>query len=119
MHRIGRTGRAEKDGVAITFINEAEQEYQKEIETLMDKAIPLVEFPEEVEISTTFTEEEKPNFLGDKNYMQQHSLKNSGGAFQDKSEQNSKENQGGSYRKKLKEKYSKPQRRSSSAKKKK
>lgn len=119
MHRIGRTGRADKDGTAITFVNEAEQEHQMEIETLMNKVIPLLDFPEEVEVSTIFTDEEKPQFLGDKNYLQQHTLKNSGGAYQDKSDKNSKTNQGGSYRKLIKEKYSKPQRRSASTKKKK
>ena len=119
MHRIGRTGRADKNGTAITFINEAEQILQMEIETLMDQSIPLIELPTEVEISTIFTDEEKPNFLGDKNYLQQHSLKGSDGAYHDKSDKNSKVNEGGSYRKKIKEKYTKPQRRSSSTKKRK
>lgn len=113
MHRIGRTGRADKNGVAITFINEAEQEYQMEIESLMNKPIPLLDFPEEVEVSNIITEEEKPKFLGDKNYLQEHSLKDSGGAFHEKTDKNSKTNLGGSYRRKIKEKYKKPQTRSS------
>lgn len=119
MHRIGRTGRADRNGTAITFINEAEQVHQMEIETLMNQIIPLKDLPEDVEISTIFTDDEKPQFLGDKNYLQQHSLKDSGGAFQEKSAKNSKINLGGSYRKKIKEKYKKPQTRSSSSKKKK
>jgi len=89
IHRIGRTGRADKNGVAITFINNAEQQYQSAIEKLMNKPIPLVLIPEEIEISNVFTEDERPD-LGDKDYLKSPSIKKSKGAFHEKSEKNKK-----------------------------
>ncbi|AZQ61273.1 DEAD/DEAH box helicase [Flammeovirga pectinis] len=82
IHRIGRTGRADEKGIAITFINEAEQEYQMMIEELMKKPIPLEPMPEEVPISNIFSEEEKPK-LSDKNYLQTKKVNTGegGGAF--------------------------------------
>jgi ATP-dependent RNA helicase RhlE len=108
IHRIGRTGRADKTGVAITFINEVEQTYQIEIEDMMQKLIPVMPLPKEVEISNIFTDDEKPQFLGDKNYLKQHKKTHSQGAFHEKKEKNAKVNLGGSYKRKLKEKYKKP-----------
>jgi len=113
IHRIGRTGRAEAKGVAISFVNEVEKEYQIEIEELMKKTILMLEFPEQVEISKVFTDEEKPSYL-QKNYLREAKLsKEGGGAYHDKNEKNSQTNLGGSYRRTIKVKYKKPQRRSS------
>ena len=56
IHRIGRTGRADQTGTAITFINEVEMEYQEAIEVLMNQPIPMEDMPEAVEISTVFTD---------------------------------------------------------------
>lgn len=98
LHRIGRTGRADKTGVAITFINEAEQLYQMEIEKTMKKPIPLLDLPEGLEISTIFTEEEKPD-LHDKNYLKAPSIKQSKGAFHEKKDKNKKINSGSPARK--------------------
>nr|WP_260412235.1 DEAD/DEAH box helicase [Flammeovirga kamogawensis] len=94
IHRIGRTGRADEKGIAITFINEAEQEYQMMIEELMNNPIPLEQMPEEVPISTIFSEEEKPK-LSDKNYLQTKKVNNDdgGGAFHVKVGINNPENQ--------------------------
>jgi len=39
IHRIGRTARAERDGVAITFISEKDQHYFGQIEKLLDREI--------------------------------------------------------------------------------
>ena len=107
IHRIGRTGRADKPGVAITFINDAERIFQAGIEELMKIEIPTEELPSDVEISKVFTDEELPPIVN-KNYLKKTTLKNSGGAFHEKLEKNRKENQGGSYKRKLREKYKKP-----------
>ena len=112
IHRIGRTGRKDKAGISITFINEAELEYQEQIETLMGKTIDMLPLPEEVEISAVFTDEELPRVVG-KQYVKAASIKDSQGAFHEKSDKNKKINLGGSYRRKLKAKYKKPLRRSS------
>lgn len=110
MHRIGRTGRADKAGEAITFINEVEEEYQEAIEELMKMEIPLQDIPAEVEISNKFTDDERPNLM-DKNYLKNSKIKGKG-AFHNKKEKNKKENMGGSYKRKIKAKYKKPQTRS-------
>ncbi|MCT4580919.1 MAG: DEAD/DEAH box helicase [Flavobacteriales bacterium] len=111
IHRIGRTGRAEAKGVAISFINEVEKMYQDEIEDLMNKNIKMLDFPEEVEVSNIFTDEELPSFH-QKNYLPQHKQQEGGGAFHDKKEKNTKVNLGGSYRRIIKAKYKKPKKRS-------
>jgi superfamily II DNA/RNA helicase len=46
IHRIGRTARAEKAGVAITFINEKDQPRFASIEALMGMDVMKMEIPE-------------------------------------------------------------------------
>lgn len=93
IHRIGRTGRAEKEGVAITFINAAEEPLQKAIEVMMEQPIPIEPIPKEVVISDMFTDEERP-VLYDKDYHAP-AVKSVGGAFHEKKEKNKKVNIGG------------------------
>jgi ATP-dependent RNA helicase RhlE len=42
VHRIGRTARAGRDGIAISFCDETEHEYLRDIEKLIRKRIPVV-----------------------------------------------------------------------------
>ncbi|MFM1873175.1 MAG: hypothetical protein RL398_2597 [Planctomycetota bacterium] len=42
VHRIGRTARAGRDGIAISFCDETEHEYLRDIEKLIKKKIPVV-----------------------------------------------------------------------------
>lgn len=107
MHRIGRTGRAERAGNTIMFYTEKEREAKESIELLMAYEIPEVIFPEDVEISEELTPEERPK---DKELNSPHKLNNvatPGPAFHEKKEKNKKTNQGGSYLRKMK-KYKKP-----------
>ena len=74
----------------------------------MGYEIPVLELPEEVEISELLTEDERPK-------EDQGISKNRtsleyvpGPAFHEKSEKNSKTNQGGSYRREIAKKYKKP-----------
>ena len=108
MHRIGRTGRAEKAGKTLLFSTEKEQEAKGSIQNLMGYEIPVLELPAEVEISELLTEDERPK-------EDQGISKNRtsleyvpGPAFHEKSEKNSKTNQGGSYRREIAKKYKKP-----------
>lgn len=48
VHRIGRTARANNDGVAITFINDKEQSAFKSIENFLEKDIYKIPVPEEL-----------------------------------------------------------------------
>ena len=43
VHRIGRTGRAGRDGAAISFCRADEKDYLKQIEKLLGKQLPVVE----------------------------------------------------------------------------
>lgn len=105
MHRIGRTGRAEQQGTSILFFTEKEKETKAAIETLMDYEIPVIDFPEEVEISKELTPEERP-IIVDK-YFRKTKLKTEETAFHEKKDKNKKTNQGGSYLRKKKI-YKKP-----------
>ena len=48
VHRIGRTARADRDGVAITFINEEDVHFFKQIEKLLEKEVEKLPLPEEL-----------------------------------------------------------------------
>ena len=108
MHRIGRTGRAEKTGKTILLSTEKEQVSKLEIETLMDFTIPVLELPEEVEISKLLTEDERPKEDREQSKNRTGLEYVPGPAFHEKSEKNSKTNQGGSYRREIAKKYKKP-----------
>ncbi len=107
MHRIGRTGRAEKEGSSILLYTEAEKEAKEAIEALMVKEIDLVELPESVEIATRLTRDEQPKHIEHENPLNVNEEER-GASFHEKSAKNSKENQGGSYKRIIKKKYSKP-----------
>lgn len=100
IHRIGRTGRVNKDGIAISFINKQEQKYQDLIERLMNLSIPIIPLPEEIEISNIYSEEEKPD-LGDKDYLKAPKRTSLKGAFHEKKEKNKKKNSGSPAKKAL------------------
>ncbi len=115
MHRIGRTGRAEQEGKSILFFTDAETEAKIAIELLMDMEIPLLEFPDEVEITEQLTPEERPKPKLNKNHNRnlKHDFDSGGGAFHEKKDKNKKINQGGSYRREITKKYKKPKTRGS------
>ncbi len=101
IHRIGRTGRADKEGNAISFVNEMEQESLMRIESLMNKQIDIIEMPDNLEISDVYSDDEKPSVSKDKNYLSSNSFDNSRGeAFHEKKEKNRKENSGSAARNK-------------------
>lgn len=57
VHRVGRTARANKKGIAITFANKGEMLHLKKIENLIQKNLIRKEIPNEVEITKTPKEE--------------------------------------------------------------
>ena len=57
IHRIGRTGRAFKSGVSITFCAPNDEYHLKKIQKLIGQKIPVEEIPAEVEITETPFEE--------------------------------------------------------------
>ena len=108
MHRIGRTGRAERPGQAILFYTEKEIPSREAIEKLMDQKIQILDFPSQVKISHELTPEERP-FQPEVKLKSDLAKGNTGGgAFHEKKLKNTKTNQGGSYLRK-KKKHKKPQ----------
>jgi ATP-dependent RNA helicase RhlE len=92
IHRIGRTGRAEKKGVAITFISEREKEYQTAIEELMNYQIPIQPLPHNLVISDELTDEEKPKVNMKAPAIKLPNPDEGGGAFHEKTDKNKKVN---------------------------
>jgi ATP-dependent RNA helicase RhlE len=91
MHRIGRTGRADAEGISISFFRPQEEEFLLALKDLMKKDLEIIAFPEEVETIEALIEEEKEVYRM-KNYLPQHSIKKSGGAFHQKQAKNMKVN---------------------------
>ncbi|GAB2522150.1 DEAD/DEAH box helicase [Spirosoma aerophilum] len=59
VHRIGRTGRANHTGEAITFLTKAEEYHVQKIERIIRMEIPRQPLPPEVEVTETPFEEEQ------------------------------------------------------------
>jgi ATP-dependent RNA helicase RhlE len=94
IHRIGRTGRAEKNGVAMSFISDAEKPLRDAIEKLMNKKIPVLKLSKEVEISIELTTDEIP-VTRDKNLKKAKKIITPTGAFAEKKAKNKKVQLGG------------------------
>jgi ATP-dependent RNA helicase RhlE len=92
IHRIGRTGRADKKGISITFITEKETPQQEAIEALMKYQIPMISMPESLVISTELTEDEKPKVFMKIIKIKQPKKEDVGPAFHEKSAKNQKVN---------------------------
>lgn len=59
IHRIGRTGRAEQLGIAISLVNRAEEYHLKRIEELIDQRVVEASLPKEIETQPYLPGEEK------------------------------------------------------------
>ncbi len=108
MHRIGRTGRAEKKGVSYVLTTEKEQPYLEDIEQLMEMRIEQLPLPDTVEISDQLTPEEQPKIKEIYNPHKRPNDETVGPAFHEKSTKNKKVNLGGKYKREIKKKYKKP-----------
>ncbi len=108
IHRIGRTGRADKKGIAITFITEKEIKEKQAIETLMKQEIPMSELPEALEISTVLTEDEIPKVRMKIIQIKLPKKEERGASFHEKSAKNSKVNVRKNRKEDMQKKYGKP-----------
>ena len=75
VHRIGRTARANNDGVAITFVNEKEQTNFKHIENFLEKDIYKIPVPSELGEAPAY----KPRNTGTGNGNRSRNFRKGGG----------------------------------------
>lgn len=113
IHRIGRTGRADKPGIAITFVTEADAEPLTAIEGLMNYTIPMLPLPEhdangEPILTDELTDEEQPTFRMKLPDVKPPKREASGPAFHEKAPQNQKVNVRRDHAAEMMEKYGKP-----------
>ena len=92
IHRIGRTGRADKKGIAITFFTAKEKPLMDTIQALMKYEVPLLPLPENLEISEVLTEDEIPKVFMKTYLVKLPKKEEVGPAFHQKSAKNSKIN---------------------------
>jgi ATP-dependent RNA helicase RhlE len=106
IHRIGRTGRVERKGIAISFVTPKDAESLQKIEELMNYQIPMLEMPTEVKISQKVLQEEIPR-VSMKNIGVKQKREGAGEAFHEKSEKNKKVNVRRNHAAEMKLKYGK------------
>ena len=94
IHRIGRTGRADKSGIAISLISPREEEIMIEAEVLMEKELTFIPIPDTVVIADRLLEWEKDKKKQMKFLLPKPKLEG-GASFHDKKEKNKKVNLGG------------------------
>lgn len=111
IHRIGRTGRADKKGIAISFITEREKTLQEAIEALMKRSIKVLPQPDDLEVSDVLTEDEQPKKFVPNIVIRQPKREAAGAAFHEKKAKNQKVNVKVSHKEKMMKKYGKPKKR--------
>ncbi len=94
IHRIGRTGRADKSGIAISLISPREEEIMIEAELLMEKELTFLPLPATVEVAIRLLEFEKDKKQQMKFLLKKPKLEG-GASFHEKIEKNKKVNLGG------------------------
>ncbi len=113
IHRIGRTGRADKNGIAITFVSEKDAHSLATIEELMRQQLPFTTVPETVEFSEVLLEFEKPKLVTSGKIVKLARPDDVGPAFHEKKAKNKKVNVRYDHKKAMMDKYGKPKRRRS------
>ena len=108
IHRIGRTGRFDKKGIAISFTTEKEMPFVTAIEQLMQYEIPVKDLPIDLSISDELTEDEKPKVYMKEPYVKPKKKSDAGPAFHEKKAKNQKTNVKVRRKDAMKKKYGKP-----------
>ena len=109
IHRIGRTGRADKKGISVTFITGWDNENKVKIEGLMKYEIPLLPLPDNLVISDVLTDDETPKVKMKTHLVKLPKKVEKGPAFHEKSAKNRpRVTVKVSYKDKMMKKYGKP-----------
>ncbi|WP_138478991.1 DEAD/DEAH box helicase [Dyadobacter bucti] len=112
IHRIGRTGRADKRGIAISFITEKEHDFLEEIEGLMNYQIPKLPLPDNLKISEILTPDEEPKIFMKSIDVKLPKRDSVGAAFHEKLDKNKKVNVRRNHAQEKMQKYGRPIKRS-------
>ncbi len=108
VHRIGRTGRADKKGESISLVGDLDVDWLEEVQEFMKYEIPVLTLPENLVISDVLTDAELPK-VNMKNILGKlPKVKDDSGAFHEKKAKNKKINVKIRYRDKMHAKYGKP-----------
>jgi ATP-dependent RNA helicase RhlE len=110
IHRIGRTGRADKNGIAITFVSEKDESALLAIEELMQQQLLFTKVTEDMEFTEELLEFEKPKIIVPGKNSKLPSSENRGPSFHEKIAKNKKVNVRYNHKKAMLEKYGKPKR---------
>lgn len=108
IHRIGRTGRADKNGKAITFVSPKDAELVSAIEALMQKQLNYLTIPSELTLTEELLEFEKPKVEVPGKMLKLPKRENVGASFHEKKAKNKKVNVRYNHKKAMQEKYGKP-----------
>ncbi len=117
VHRIGRTGRADKKGEALSLVGDLDVDWLSEIQEFMNFEIPSLPLPDDLVISDILTDAELPK-INMKNVLGKlPKIVEEKSAFQQKIAKNSKVNVKVKYKDKMHAKYGKPKTRGQKGKK--
>ena len=108
IHRIGRTGRADKNGIAITFVSKKDEAALLAIQELMQQQLVFTKVPEDIEFSNELLEFEKPKSVIPEKTIKLPQRENRGESFHEKKAKNKKVNVRYNHKKAMQEKYGKP-----------
>lgn len=108
IHRIGRTGRADKNGIAINFVSEKDEPAFRAIEVFTKQELVFSEVPMEIDFTDELLEFEKPKISIPGKTIKLPTRENRGASFHEKKEKNKKVNIRYNHKKAMQEKYGKP-----------
>lgn len=108
IHRIGRTGRADRKGIALSFFTERDAEEVAAIEELMGMQVPVAQLPDGLVVSNRFLPIDMPKVDMKSQLVKTPSLKEGGGAFHERAEHNKKVNKKITRSEAMMKKYGKP-----------
>jgi ATP-dependent RNA helicase RhlE len=108
IHRIGRTGRADNKGIAISFVSEKDESSLLAIQELMQQQLLFSTLSEEVAFTEELLEFEKPKIVIPGKVIKLPTRENKGASFHEKKAKNKKVNVRYNHKKAMQEKYGKP-----------
>lgn len=108
IHRIGRTGRADKNGIAINFVSDKDESTFDTIQAFIQQQVLYKEVPSEIEFTKELLEFEKPKIVIPGKTIKLPPRQNRGESFHEKKAKNKKVNVRYNHKKAMQEKYGKP-----------